>query len=811
VASRNARLRRVLDVAAAVFAALLAFTAVPAVLVFVVGDPLSRGLGHAWRPLPRDALCVLAVAAWVAWVACCVQLARAVVVHVRTGDLTALRGGSVMDRVAARIAVGVFALTTVGAPLALSSVAGATATAPAVGAGISTVERTTVSLAQAGHSVQRGETLWGIADRHLGDGADWTAIAALNLGRDMGGGTRFVDPDQLRPGWHLHLPFVAGPQAHAAWRDGRSHPRTSHPGERLPELLALGMGSLAAAALGRRARSRRRIDPFSGDLILGRTASEGATDTAALLYRFEDVPALHAFEAANSLLGRSQVDERTTPAVRAVCVSPDGVTFWLREPGADVPDGFRALRDGTAWHVDHATLRDQEPFSPHVPVVLPIGDDDEGTWLVALWPGDVLPILGEAAPSLVRAARAAAGAWAWSDVITTTDDPEDPALRPPPGADPTVAGHRLFIGDPRSLPAEVARQTAIVTTAPVAASDLTVLVDRQGATLHPMGRVVRPHLQSVETSQRLQELIAPTDQREVEPPSLTAVRAPAARARAGITASTPGIIEVRLLTITPRLDGLHEDLPPNRARRAVELVAYLALHHPDVITGDRLRTRVLGSSDADAASKTLFNTAYAARRAMGVDERGEPLFPAGSRSGLYQLSSRVTVDVHRAMALAEEARAQADPGLAVTQFHAALDLVEGEPLANALSGYSWWEAEGHGGRIAAVLVDAACSMAALACDAGRFELARWGLEQARLVEPYSEALSRAAMQVAAAEGDADRLRLEWRECQRRVDALDPGSSPSVRTESLYGELRRRVLVGSGSEPQRPRYAPAASD
>jgi DNA-binding SARP family transcriptional activator len=167
--------------------------------------------------------------------------------------------------------------------------------------------------------------------------------------------------------------------------------------------------------------------------------------------------------------------------------------------------------------------------------------------------------------------------------------------------------------------------------------------------------------------------------------------------------------------------------------------------------------------------------------------------------------------VHRAMALAEEARAQADPGLAVTQFHAALDLVEGEPLANALSGYSWWEAEGHGGRIAAVLVDAACSMAALACDAGRFELARWGLEQARLVEPYSEALSRAAMQVAAAEGDADRLRLEWRECQRRVDALDPGSSPSVRTESLYGELRRRVLVGSGSEPQRPRYAPAASD
>ena len=96
-----------------------------------------------------------------------------------------------------------------------------------------------------------------------------------------------------------------------------------------------------------------------------------------------------------------------------------------------------------------------------------------------------------------------------------------------------------------------------------------------------------------------------------------------------------------------------------------------------------------------------------------------------------------------------------------------------------------------------MLATAACSMAALATDAGLFELAQWGLERARLVEPYSEALSRTAMEVAAAQGDADRLRLEWRECQRLVDALDPGSSPSPRTEELFGELSRRVLTGPG--------------
>ena len=158
--------------------------------------------------------------------------------------------------------------------------------------------------------------------------------------------------------------------------------------------------------------------------------------------------------------------------------------------------------------------------------------------------------------------------------------------------------------------------------------------------------------------------------------------------------------------------------------------------------------------------------------------------------------------------LAAEAKAQTDPAAAIAYFRAALALVEGEPLANALSGYAWWEAEGHGGRLAAVLVDAACAMASLASDAGLFDLARWGLEQARIVEPYSEALSRSAMQLAAAEGDADRLRQEWRECQRRVDALDPGGSPSARTESLYGELSRRVLVGAAPPDgvRRPRHA-----
>ena len=627
-----------------------------------------------------------------------------------------------------------------------------------------------------------------------------------------GRGARFVDPDQIRAGWRLQLPAAAGAaDEHRRSRDTLGD-GTARPGDHLPELIALGLGSLACAALARQTRRRRRGDRFNGDLGLQGPVSDDAVDAATLLSRFAGLPALHSFEAANCLLGRTLQDDPAGPKVRAICVSASGVTFWLRAPHEDAPGPFEPAPGGAAWHVSHDALAEQDAFTPYVPLALPVGDDAEGAWIVALGPGDVLPVLGEAAPALLRSMRTAAGAWAWSDMVTVSDGPDDPAARPPVPTAPWGSRHHVFFGDPASVPAELARHTAVVTTTPVAASNLTILVDRHGATLHPMGRVVRPHLQSAEVGVALTELTAPPLGGADDPDRADSERMPAPAGGDGTSPLSPGAVDVRLLTMTPRLDGLCEELPPNRARRAVELVAYLALHRPDGITGERLRTRVLGSSDADAASKTLFNTAYAARRAMGVDEHGTPLFPAGSRSGLYQVSDRVTVDVHRAIALAAEGRSQADPVVAIAHFRAALELVEGEPLAHALSGYSWWEAEGHGGRIASVLVDAACSMAVLAADADHFELARWGLERARLVEPYSEALSRAAMRLAAAEGDADRLRFEWRECQRRIDAIDPGGSPSTRTESLYGALSRRVHIGAASpNDDLVPYAPATSD
>jgi DNA-binding SARP family transcriptional activator len=845
-------------VAGSLATALLVFAATPTVLLTLVGNPLAGGLGHQWSEEGRAVLAGLVVVAWVAWGACCLQLTRSVVRQVRRGHVGSSAGAGLGDRVAARIAAGVLSLAALTAPVALTSGAGATGDGggsavaqanapavnpPAVASTLSTAATaSTLSTAATTYVVRPGDSLWSIAAAQLGDGDDWPAIAALNLGRAMPDGMRFVDPNRIYAGWSLQMPGLRTPVAEvtmvvpahpaaplrAPTPEGLPvgvperplvpvslHPTASEPAARpvtregagpgyanLPELAVLGIGAIGCAALARRSRRMRLLRQMSADEPeVAPALSARAIDTDVLLGRFAGVPALRAFEAANCRLAQALAGEPRpagAPGIRTICVGAAGVDFWLAEPGLPAPVGFTLSPDGHAWHCAHDARSSPDLARPFLPISLPVGEDDAGTWFVPLQRGSVLPLVGPEARALWCAARPVQEAWSWADMVLITEDPGTVAsevrLQGDSHGSPDDAPI-LFFGDPASLTPALAEKVSVVTLSYTPASDVTVLVDRLGASIHPLGRTVRPHLMYDDTADAVDELVSPAPR-----PLLARERrvadAPPATWPTGPGVPSPGIVEVKLLTTTPRLEGLSAALPPNRARRAVELVAYLALHGEDGVTSDRLRTRVLGSSDADAASKTLFNIATAARRAMGTDAAGLPLLPPGTRTGHYRVAGEVTVDVHRAAALAAAGGAAEDPEEAMALLRAALGLIDGEPMANALSGYTWWESEGHGARIAAVLVNAAGNLAALAVDADLFELAQWGLGQARLVDPYSEAISRAAMQVAAAAGDADRLRREWRECQRRMDELDPGSTPSPRTERLYGELARRVLVGA---------------
>lgn len=59
------------------------------------------------------------------------------------------------------------------------------------------------------YAVQRGDTLWGIAETHLGDPERYHEIARLNYGRPQPDGRVLTDAHWIYPGWTLALPADA--------------------------------------------------------------------------------------------------------------------------------------------------------------------------------------------------------------------------------------------------------------------------------------------------------------------------------------------------------------------------------------------------------------------------------------------------------------------------------------------------------------------------------------------------------------------------------------------------------------------------
>lgn len=86
------------------------------------------------------------------------------------------------------------------------------------------------------HTVRGGETLWSIAAEHLGDGARWQQVAALNYGRLQPDGAALTDAHWLRPGWRLLLPAPTpahSPDAHPG-RAARAY--VVRPGDTLSQI-----------------------------------------------------------------------------------------------------------------------------------------------------------------------------------------------------------------------------------------------------------------------------------------------------------------------------------------------------------------------------------------------------------------------------------------------------------------------------------------------------------------------------------------------------------------------------------------------
>jgi DNA-binding SARP family transcriptional activator len=87
-----------------------------------------------------------------------------------------------------------------GVPVAPAPVAGPSGPAPQASPG------TQVADQMRTYVVERGDTLWGIAERELGDPLHWSEIYKLNEGRPQPGGATLTDPHWIDPGWTLLLP-----------------------------------------------------------------------------------------------------------------------------------------------------------------------------------------------------------------------------------------------------------------------------------------------------------------------------------------------------------------------------------------------------------------------------------------------------------------------------------------------------------------------------------------------------------------------------------------------------------------------------
>jgi hypothetical protein len=217
----------------------------------------------------------------------------------------------------------------------------------------------------------------------------------------------------------------------------------------------------------------------------------------------------------------------------------------------------------------------------------------------------------------------------------------------------------------------------------------------------------------------------------------------AASGTAHFTSSPSRHVRVELLRAYPQVQGLVADFAPTLRRRCVEMVAYLAMHPGEPVTGDRLRTRVLVHASVDASKTTLSNTASSVRRALGVDNRGYLLEPVSS--GLYHLRG-VELDVadfHRLVARSRQSTSDE----ALDLYVQALRLVHGEPLASVLKGFEWFTFEGHRAQLQRDGEWVALALHAAALERNDVETAFWALRQGLLLDPESDELVHALERV----------------------------------------------------------------
>jgi len=325
--------------------------------------------------------------------------------------------------------------------------------------------------------VRRGDTLWGLATDHLGDGHRYGEVVELNAGHPQPGGGALVDPDVIEPGWVLRMPPASpggttGPTP--ADVPSASPPAASAPAVLVPPPASAGTtpteGSPtvpdpqlvpeAAPAVGVAAPDPPERTTAEGDPAKGATAPVGliggGVATAGLVVLLDRLrraqqrrrragrrlpqPSPQAAVAERVLRAGADVETATLidvalraaaagtgpeglPPLRRVEAGSDAVTVAL-DTDAPAPQGFSD--DGQGRWRSAAALADLArlgaPAVSPSPCLVPVGRDDAGIEiLLDVEEAGFVSVVGEptTALALLRALAMSLATAPWSDQART--------------------------------------------------------------------------------------------------------------------------------------------------------------------------------------------------------------------------------------------------------------------------------------------------------------------------------------------------------------------------------------------------------
>jgi DNA-binding SARP family transcriptional activator len=212
---------------------------IPWALTHYIGSPFPHDLPN-WqqihdtlttRGIPDDVLLkALAIVVWITWAMLVASLVTEAVGIARGTSTRRVPLASPFQPLArwlvTAIAVGILTTSTRTAATPTPALAASltalrtntpraelvvdlTAPVPVAPATPSNGTGTAAAPQSASYVVQPGDTLWDIAQQHLGDPYCWPEIYDLNQGRPQPDGTSLTDPNLIYPGWKLQLPEAA--------------------------------------------------------------------------------------------------------------------------------------------------------------------------------------------------------------------------------------------------------------------------------------------------------------------------------------------------------------------------------------------------------------------------------------------------------------------------------------------------------------------------------------------------------------------------------------------------------------------------